>query len=462
MVGSIAFKIVSRYAVNRLGKGRWSGTYRRLRGVRTNRFKLTKKKRLRENLQRDPKIRQAMLDHADLTGESLTEAEARVQVYLEEIIPAFDLVSYYQLGLPISGAAVRSVYKHQVWKDAVPDPKKLHREAAVVYVFNHRSNADFVFASFALHEQVQLSYAVGEWARVWPLEKLFKSFGSYFVRRGEKVKLYHKVLRRYVQTITKNGVTQGIFIEGGLSRDGHFRPANVGLVDALLQVLHDEDFERDLVFVPAAINFDRVLEDRSLVSESLGKRRERSLWRMFRKTFRILFKNTLKLAFRRIRKHGYAALRLGAPISFRGYLEEHGRAAIEGERADRGPHVQAFGDFLLERIKEIMPVNAVPLACLALERIEFRGLDADLEDEVEGLRHAIESAGGCCVRGDKLPEEMARYAVVLLETRGLLVRDEAGGLSVPEHERPLVRYYARSIAHLLPEETPARFERSIM
>jgi hypothetical protein len=30
-------------------------------------------------------------------------------------------------------------------------------------------------------EKVALSYAVGEWARVWPLEHLFRSFGSYFV-----------------------------------------------------------------------------------------------------------------------------------------------------------------------------------------------------------------------------------------------------------------------------------------
>ena len=36
---------------------------------------------------------------------------------------------------------------------------------------------------YVLRDNVALSFAVGEWARVWPLDVLFKSFGSYFIRR---------------------------------------------------------------------------------------------------------------------------------------------------------------------------------------------------------------------------------------------------------------------------------------
>ena len=59
----------------------------------------------------------------------------------------------------------------------------------------------------------------GEWARAFPLEHIFKAFGSYFVRRRYREPLYHAVLERYVQLITREGVTQGIFLEGGTSND---------------------------------------------------------------------------------------------------------------------------------------------------------------------------------------------------------------------------------------------------
>src|SRR4029077_6242734 len=66
--------------------------------------------------------------------------------------------------------------------------------------------------------EVAISYAVGEWARAFPLERMFKAFGAYFVRRKFREPLYHAVLERYVQLITREGVTQGIFLEGGLTR----------------------------------------------------------------------------------------------------------------------------------------------------------------------------------------------------------------------------------------------------
>ena len=47
-------------------------------------------------------------------------------------------------------------------------------------------------------EKAALSYAVGEWARVWPLQSLVRAMGAYFVRRNSKDALYRKVLERYV------------------------------------------------------------------------------------------------------------------------------------------------------------------------------------------------------------------------------------------------------------------------
>ena len=85
---------------------------------------------------------------------------------------------------------------------------------------NHRSNMDYVLVTWLAAERSALSYAVGEWARVWPLSRLIKAMGAYFIRRRERDDLYRRVLARYVGMATDGGVTQAVFPEGWLSLTG--------------------------------------------------------------------------------------------------------------------------------------------------------------------------------------------------------------------------------------------------
>ncbi len=146
--------------------------------ARVDRFKLTGKRYIREALLADERVAAAVRAHAAEHGLPLDRAWARVRGYIDEIVPAFNLLMYYQFGYAASKASLNLFYKTTV---RVRDPgafARLPRESIVIYLMNHRSNADYVLASYALAGQVAISYAVGEWARVFPLEYLFKSFGS--------------------------------------------------------------------------------------------------------------------------------------------------------------------------------------------------------------------------------------------------------------------------------------------
>ena len=167
------------------------------------------------------------------------------------------MLSYYRLGYNLAKATLHLLYKVTVDYQDEAALERIPRRDVVVYLMNHRSNADYVVVAYVLARGVAVSYAVGEWARVWPLETIFKSFGSYFIRRRYREPLYHAVLERYVQLITRNGVTQGIFLEGGLSRDGRPRPAKVGLLDYIAGTLREDGFDRDIWLVPVALNYDR-------------------------------------------------------------------------------------------------------------------------------------------------------------------------------------------------------------
>ena len=155
----------------------------------------------------------------------------RVRKYLDEIIPHFNVLSYYKLGYNLAKIVVNLLYKVSVDHQDERALERIPKRDVVVYLMNHRSNADYIVVAYVLAHGVHVSYAVGEWARAWPLEYVFKSFGAYFIRRRFREPLYHTVLERYVQLITRNGVTQGIFPEGGLSRDGNLRPPKLGLLD---------------------------------------------------------------------------------------------------------------------------------------------------------------------------------------------------------------------------------------
>src|SRR6266487_2243080 len=251
--------------------GRWARRsvfqVRREFRSRIDRFKLARKADVREALLADREVGEAVRAHAAQSGETEERAWARVRAYLDEIIPSFSLLSYYKLGYGLSRLLIPLFYKVSVGYEAREALNAIPRSSVVVYLMNHRSNADYVVVAFVLSGEVAISYAVGEWARVWPLETVFKSFGSYFVRRRYREALYHKVLERYVQLITRNGVTQGVFLEGGLSRDGRFREPKVGLLDHLVRVKAEPGFDRPLTIVPVAINYDRSEEHTSELRE---------------------------------------------------------------------------------------------------------------------------------------------------------------------------------------------------
>ena len=107
-------------------------------------------------------------------------------------------------------------------------------DASVVFVINHRSNMDYVLVTYLVSESSALSYAVGEWARVWALQSLIRAMGGYFVRRDSSNPLYRKVLARYVHMATASGVAQAVFPEGGLTRDGSLRPPKLGMLSYMV------------------------------------------------------------------------------------------------------------------------------------------------------------------------------------------------------------------------------------
>ena len=386
----------------------------------------------------------------------LSEKAVRRQVrkYLDEIIPHFNVLSYYKLGYNVAKIVVNLLYKVSVDYQDEQALEQIPKRDVVVYLMNHRSNADYVVVAYVLARGVHVSYAVGEWARAWPLEYVFKSFGAYFVRRRFREPLYHAVLERYVQLITRNGVTQGIFPEGGLSRDGKLRPPKLGLLDYICRTMTDPAFDRDIWFVPVALNYDRVLEDRSLIRELIAAGDRPSRLSQLGTVVSYLASNTLRLLTGRLKRYGRVAVNFGTPQSLRAWLETAPRNALALPKEQRLAELERLGREMLGRIGAIIPVTPVPLAAAALLSFGQTVINKEaLLERMDQLRDRLKEVNGKVVRGGARIAEVWDRAWRMLRMRRLVV---AAGetLVVLPRGRPLLEFYANSIAHLVPIRGP--------
>jgi glycerol-3-phosphate O-acyltransferase len=427
----------------------WVREVRRAYPSRIDRFKLTDREGIRHTLLHDPEIAAAVAAHVAVQGGSSDHAWGHVREYIEEIVPAFNLLAYYRVGNALARLLIPLFYKVSVGQEARAALNALPPDGSVLYLMNHRSNADYVVVAYVLSGQVAISYAVGEWARIWPLEAVFKSFGSYFVRRRFREPLYHKVLERYVQLITRNGVTQGIFIEGGLTRDGAFREPKLGLLDYLLGVKRGDAFARPLHIIPVAINYDRVLEDRSLLREIQAPDARLTLREQVSEVASYVLKVSVRFVLRRAHRYGRACVNFGPPISVDAWLAEN-PGVLELPREQRLPRLRALADLVMARIGAVMPVTAVALACTALlqhegENITRRAWESILTD----LRFVLRAAGAPLVQQELSSAELLDRALVMLTLRRL-VTPVADGYVIDRSQDLLLRYYANSIAHFLP------------
>ena len=411
-------------------------------------FQRTRRGALVDVLTYDAKVQEAAAAYAQAQGMPREVATAKAREYAAEIVPAFNAYFYFRLGYWVAKRIAQALFRVRVGYVDDAGLARVPANATVVFVMNHRSNMDYVLAAYLAADRAALSYAVGEWARIWPLQQLIRSMGAYFVRRGSGDELYRRVLERYIAMATENGVTQALYPEGGLSRDGRFREPRLGVLDYMLRGF-DPNGERDLVFVPIGINYDRTLEDRTLLLElEPGAARPGAL-RAARNTLGFVVQQAGLLLRSRWQRFGYACANFGTPVSTRAFLSERGWDLRKLPKEERFARVGELGRHLMAEIGRLVPVLPVPLVAAVFAGAAGRPL-SELEVKAEAARmlDALERSGAHIYvpRGDR--DYAITAGLEMLRLRHVV--DEADGLfGVRPGEERLVAYYANSIAHLV-------------
>ncbi len=415
--------------------------------IRIQPFKLTKRQVLIDRLEYDPKVQEAAEECAREEKMPRAVAMDLVRRYSREIVPAFNAYLYFRIGYSLARRLARSLYRVRLASSDDAALASIPPEATVVFVMNHRSNMDYILVAYLAAEKAALSYAVGEWARVWPLQTLIRAMGAYFVRRNSKNRLYRRVLERYVAMATSAGVTQALFPEGGLSRDGRLQAPRLGLLDYMLKTFEVRG-PRDLVFIPVGINYDRTLEDRSLLRELSAGRKPGTLGAIVTAAG-FAARNLAQMLRNRWYRFGYACVNFGSPISLKEWAAKEGVDFPTLPRDRRFERVAEFGAMLMKALGGVIPV--LPVSLVATVFVEDPGRsfsELEIKGRVYELADDLESRGAHVY----VPRRDQDYAITVglrtLTLRRLI--DETDGLfRARASELPLLSYYANSIRHFL-------------
>ena len=413
-------------------------------------FQLTKRQVLVDRLVYDPAVIRAVRRYAREHDMPLEVAQDKVAVYAKEIVPSFNAYVYFRIGYWIAKRIARMLYKVRVGLLPEERYRSIDPSSTVVFVMNHRSNMDYILVAFLAAERTTLSYAVGEWAKIWPLHMLFRFMGAFFVRRNSGNALYRRTLERYIHMATREGVCQAVFLEGGLSRDGRLRKPKLGLMDYMLRRFNPES-DRDIVFIPVGINYDRTIEDRSLLRSLDPEKTRRSLWFVCKTATAFILRNFVLMILSRWRRYGYACVNFGTPLSIRAYCRENNTQFNRLDRQKRFPEISRLCHRLMDDIAQVIPV--LPVSLVSAVFLDEPDADLDLtmiERRAERLIEELQGNGAPVLETPRSTRMVAiADAVDLMRVRSLII-EEGDRFRAAPHEQSLLKYYAHAISHWLP------------
>jgi len=379
-------------------------------------------------------------------GEGAQDAvRLRARAYVEEIVPSFSTMLYFRTGYWLMRWTLRTLYWIRVDYDDREALGRIGRDSCVVLVSNHRSNIDPLLLIYLASKRAMVSYAAGEWALVWPLRFLLHAIGCYIVRRdGSGDRLYRVLLERYVFLAAAHCVPQGLFLEGGLSRDGALQPLKLGLLSYLVRALN-HDRCRDIVFVPVGLGYDRIPEDRTLLAHRdqgfRGKSRLYSLGAFLRFAV-LMMPRMIGLG----RPFGEAVANFGRPLSLVQWQTERGSHLDHVDRVLQRQHLTRLGEDLMARVAALIPVLPINLLAEALLAAGADGL-AELELKQRALSRAA------ALRLDAVPviltanaeDHAFNQALLQLLRRRAVELGVDGRLRISAAGGPLLQYFRNAI-----------------
>jgi glycerol-3-phosphate O-acyltransferase len=236
--------------------------------------------------------------------------------------------------------------------------------------------------------------------------------GAIPIRRNAKDPAYLVTLKAYVAELLQRHDLL-FYIEGGRSYSGELKAPKTGLLHAALQA-----DRAGTGIVPLAVAYDLVLEDHVLAHQG-AKRRQRPFAREIAEMVRYA-----------VGYQSRAFVTFGAPISLLGWEPESRR------------DIMALAHLIRDSIGRLYKVLPTAVVAAAMRPSIGR---RDLEARADALIEILAAAGANM--GVQSGREAVAAAIDALAARNIIHVERGGRVRV--RERTVLRYYARTLQHLL-------------
>jgi glycerol-3-phosphate O-acyltransferase len=339
------------------------------------------------------------------------EARAKVEGYLEELRTTQRYELYRALEYPLY-PILRKLERFDEHVDIAH--AAVARDCRIVYASNHRSHMDYLLELLALDDAGLRPPIIAAGINLFggPLGLIHRHVtGALPIRRNTKDPAYHITLKAYVAELLR-GQDFFFYPEGGRSYSGELKSPKTGLLTACLQ-----SAQPNLVIVPVSIAYDLVLEDHVLARQKV-KGRQRAFSREVAEMVRYA-----------VGYRSRAFVTFGAPIEVDAVMGDSRRSVLD------------LGHLVMERIGR--QVKVLPTALMAAAMGPSIPA-AELAGRIDAMLEPLIAAGANL--DVRTSAAVIAAAAGPLEDRGIIARED-GLFRV--RDRSLLRYYARTIEHLL-------------
>ncbi|CAN5753413.1 hypothetical protein BH24ACI4_BH24ACI4_17530 [soil metagenome] len=350
-------------------------------------------------------------------GSSVLDARERVQAYLDELRTTQRYPIYRALKHPLYPILRKVERLHENVRIA----QEATRRGRVIYISNHKSHLDYLVEPLVLDDTGVRPPVIAAGINLFggPLGLLHRHVtGAIPIRRNTKDPAYLITLKAYVaELLGRHDLL--FYFEGGRSYSGEIKAPKTGLLHATLQAEGT-----GAVIVPMAVAYDLVLEDRILAHQA-AKRRSRPFAREVAEMVRYA-----------VGYQSRAIVTFGEPISLAGY-DPHARR-----------DVMALAHLTRDTVGKLYKVLPTAIVAAAMRPAIAR---RELESRAQGVIDAVAAAGGnLAVTSGR---DAVDQAADPLEARNIIHVERGGRFRV--RERTVLRYYARTLDHLLRSSRPS-------